>query len=208
MYRNKYQKGPFFTVFYSLGSKPLAHWTQQIKNGQCKQVTDADLNSSVLELVGRNVTTCFIYSPIYPFKSMGIRLPCVTFVIKNLQNYFTFEIEIRDNDNQLRRFQASNFLNRPRYSTSITQMPLRLDIGWNKIEIDLVDFTKRAYGTDYVETVGIRVNANVRLRRIFFSDRLYAENEKPEEYRLNGNIVNICNFKDNSGCDHIAGLNA
>lgn len=197
MYRNKYQEGPFFTVFYSIGSRPLAGWKPQIKNGHCKRVTDADLNSSVLELVGWNVTTCFIYAPIHPFKSMGIRLPCVTFVIKNLQNYFTFQIEIRDSDNQLRRFQASSFLNRSRYSTFLTQMPLRLDAGWNNIEIDLVDFTKRAYGTDYVETVGIRVNANVRLRRIFFSDRLYAEDEKPEEYRLNGNIVNNCSVKDN-----------
>lgn len=204
MYRNEYQKGPFFSVFYSIGSKPLAYWKQQIKNGHCKRVTDADLNSSVLELVGQNVTTCFIYSPIDPFKSMGIRLPCVTFVIKNLQNYFTFEIKIRDSDNQLRRFQASNFLNRSRYCTSITQMPLRFDTGWNKIEIDLADFTQRAYRTDYVETVGIRVNANVRLRRIFFSDRLYAEDEKPNEYRLNGNIVKNCNVNDSLGCDHIA----
>lgn len=204
MYRNEYQKGPFFTVFYSIGSKPLRCWKLQIKNGHCKRVTDAGLNSSVLELVGQNVSTCFIYSPIDPFKSMGIRLPCVTFVIKNLQKYFTFEIEIRDNDNQLRRFQASNFLNRSRYSPFITQMPLRLDAGWNKIEIDLADFTQRAYGIEYVETVGIRVNANVRLRRIFFSDRLYAEDEKPKEYRLNGNIVNNCNVKDNSGCDHVS----
>lgn len=186
MYRNEYQKGPFFTVFHSLGSKPLACWKHKIQNGHCKRVTDADLNSLVLELVGRNVTTCYIYSPIEPFKSMGIVMPCVTFIIKNMQNFFTFEIEIRDSDNQLRRFQASSFLNRSRYSMFIIQMPLRLDAGWNKIEINLDEFTQRAYGTNYVETVGIRVNANVRLRRIYFSDRLYAEDEKPEEYRVNG----------------------
>lgn len=204
MYRNGYQSGPFFPVFHSLGSKPLACWKIQNQNGRCKRVMDSDLNSLVLELLGRNVTTCFIYSPIEPFKSMGIVMPCVTFIIKNLQNLFTFEIEIRDSDNHLRRFQASSFLNRSRYSMFITQMPLRLDAGWNKIEIDLADFTQRAYGTNYVETVGIRINANVRLRQIYFSDRLYAEDEKPEEYRLNGNTVNNCNVNDTPGCDHIA----
>lgn len=63
-------------------------------------------------------------------------------------------------------------------------MPLRLDPGWNKIEINLADFTHRAYGTRYMETVAIRINANVRLRRIYFSDQLYAEEDKPHEYRL------------------------
>lgn len=66
----------------------------------------------------------------------------------------------------------------------LTQMPLRLDPGWNKIEINLADFTHRAYGTRYMETVAIRINANVRLRRIYFSDQLYAEADKPYEYRL------------------------
>lgn len=63
-------------------------------------------------------------------------------------------------------------------------MPLRLDPGWNKIEINLADFTHRVYGTRYMETVAIRINANVRLRRIYFSDQLYAEAEKPSELRL------------------------
>lgn len=66
----------------------------------------------------------------------------------------------------------------------LTQMPLRFDPGWNKIEINLADFTHRAYGTRYMETVAIRINANIRLRRIYFSDQLYAEADKPYEYRL------------------------
>lgn len=205
MFRDAYQGSKFFTIFHSIGSKPLSLWKQQIRNGHCKQITDSDLNSTVFELLSMTVTTCFISTPIEPFKSLGIKLRCLTLVIKNLDKYFTFEIEIRDSDNQLRRFQASNFLIRSRFSVFITQMPLRLDSGWNKIEIDLADFTRRAYGTDYVETVRIRVNANVRLRRIYFSDRLYTEDEKPEEYRLNGHIVNNCNQNElRAECSHIA----
>lgn len=86
--------------------------------------------------------------------------------------------------NQLRRFQASTFQPQTRNTVFLTQMPLRLDPGWNKIEINLADFTHRAYGTRYMETVAIRINANIRLRRIYFSDQLYAEADKPFEYRL------------------------
>ena len=63
-------------------------------------------------------------------------------------------------------------------------MPLRMDEGWNQIQFNLVDFTKRAYGTNYVETLRVQVHANCRLRRIYFSDRLYSEEELPPEFKL------------------------
>lgn len=184
MYANKYQKGGFFTVFYAIGRNPLKLWKCQARSGHCKRVIDEDLNSTVLELMGTNVSTCKISSPVEPYSSLGVKLPFITIVLKNMQKYCTFEIEVRDHENQLRRFQASNFQPNTRTNMFITQMPLRLDSGWNKIEINLADFTHRAYGTRYLETVRIRINANVRLRRIYFTDQLYSEEEKPLDYRL------------------------
>lgn len=46
-----------------------------------------------------------------------------------------------------------------------------LSNGWNQIQFNLADFTRRAYGTAYVETVRVQIHANIRIRRIFFSDR-------------------------------------
>lgn len=184
MFRNAYQKGGFLTVFYAIGGNPLKYWKCQTQSGHCKRIIDEDLNSSALELLGTNVSTCLITTPVPPYHSLGIKMPFITIIMKNLQKNCTFEIEIRDHENQLRRFQASNFQPHTRTNMFITQMPLRLDSGWNKIEINLADFTHRAYGTRYVETVRIRVNANIRLRRIYFTDQLYTEEKKPREYRL------------------------
>ena len=77
----------------------------------------------------------------------------------------------------------------PRQSTTrvtpcICTMPLRLDEGWNQVQFNLADFTRRAYGTNYVETLRVQVHANCRLRRIFFCDRLYADEELPNEYKI------------------------
>jgi hypothetical protein len=36
-------------------------------------------------------------------------------------------------------------------------------------------------GTNYVETLRVQVHANCRIRRIYFSDRLYSEEELPPE---------------------------
>ncbi|KAK6261822.1 hypothetical protein QUC31_007638 [Theobroma cacao] len=66
----------------------------------------------------------------------------------------------------------------------ICTMPLRLDEGWNQIQLNLADYTRRAYGTNYVETLRVQVHANCRVRRIYFSDRLYSEEELPPEFKL------------------------
>ena len=36
-------------------------------------------------------------------------------------------------------------------------MPMRLDDGWNQIQFNLADFTRRAYGTRYDEAVRVQV---------------------------------------------------
>lgn len=66
----------------------------------------------------------------------------------------------------------------------ICTMPMRLDEGWNQIQLNLADFTRRAYGTNYVETLRVQIHANCRVRRIYFSDRLYTEEELPPEFKI------------------------
>lgn len=74
-------------------------------------------------------------------------------------------------------------------------MPMKLDEAWNQIQFNLADFTRRAYGTNYVETLRITVHANCRLRRIYFSDRLYSEEELPPEFKLFMPLGNKTNKK-------------
>lgn len=63
-------------------------------------------------------------------------------------------------------------------------MPMKLDEGWNQIQFNLQDFTKRAYGTNFVETLSIQIHANCRIRRIYFSDKVYSEEDLLPEYKL------------------------
>ena len=35
---------------------------------------------------------------------------------------------------------------------------MRLDDGWNQIQFNLSDFTRRAYGTNYIETLRVEVD--------------------------------------------------
>jgi hypothetical protein len=44
----------------------LQIWDKQVKNGHIKRVTDPDIQSSVLEILGTNVSTNYINAPLDP----------------------------------------------------------------------------------------------------------------------------------------------
>ncbi|KAA3456917.1 cilia and flagella-associated protein 20 [Gossypium australe] len=225
MFKNTFQSG-FLSILYSLGSKPLQIWDKEVENGHVKRPHDDDIQSNVLEIIGSNIQSNFITCPADPAATLGIKLPFLVMIVKNLKKYFSFEIQVLDDKNVRRRFRASNFqvcksvnfsnttnifrfynfdciegveivianylvsqfcLNFQavtRVKPYICTMPLRLDEGWNQIQLNLADYTRRAYGTNYVETLRVQVHANCRLRRIYFSDRLYSEEELPPEFKL------------------------
>lgn len=98
--------------------------------------------------------------------------------------FFNFLYKILDDQHFYRRFRVSNFQSKTSVKPFCTTMPMGMSPGWNKIHFNLADFTRRAYGTSYMETVRLQIHANVRIRRIYFSDRLYQEDELPNEFRL------------------------
>ena len=183
LFRNTFQSG-FLSILYSIGSKPLQIWDSTVKNGHIKRITDQDIQSSVLEIMGTNVSTSYIVCPAEAKQTLGIKLPFLVMIIKNLKKYFTFEVQVLDDKGVKRRFRASNYQSTTRVKPFICTMPMRLDEGWNQIQFNLSDFTRRAYGTNYVETLKVQVHANCRIRRIYFSDRLYSEEELPPEFKL------------------------
>lgn len=65
--------------------------------------------------------------------------------------------KVLDDKNVRRRFRASNYQSTTRVKPFICTMPMRLDDGWNQIQFNLSDFTRRAYGTNYIETLRVQV---------------------------------------------------
>jgi len=187
MFKNSYQSG-FLSILYSIGSKPLQIWDKQVQNGHIKRITDQDIQSSVIEIMGTNVSTTYITCPasntIRSKNVLSIKLPFLVMIIKNMKKYFTFEVTVLDDKNIKRRFRASNYQSSTRVMPFICTMPMRLDDGWNQIQFNLADFTRRAYGTNYIETLRVQIHANCRIRRIYFSDRLYSEEELPPDFKL------------------------
>ncbi|GJP46243.1 hypothetical protein CLOM_g5551 [Closterium sp. NIES-68] len=183
MFRNTFQSG-FLSILYSLGTKPLQLWAKEEGEGTIKRVTDPDIQSSAIELLSPNIRTTLISCPPDPSAALGIKLPFLVLVLKPLDRFLSFEVTLMDDKNVKRRFRASNYQSTTRVRPFICTMPLRLEAGWNSLLFNLADFTRRAYGTGYVETLRVAVHASCRLRRIYFCDRVYSDDELPPEFKL------------------------
>ena len=186
MFRNTFQSG-FLSILYAIGSKPLQIWRRNINNGYVKRITDFEMQSSVIEICGANVSTCFLSCPTNPKQTLGIKMPFLVLLIKYLKKYFTFEVQVIDDKNVKRRFRASNYQSNTRVKPFICTIPMKLDEGWNQIHFNLTDFTRRAYGTNYLETLRVQIHANCRIRRIYFTDQLLSSKSIPAEYRAFNN---------------------
>ena len=55
-----------------------------MRNGHIKRITDPDIQSSVLEIMGTNVSTNYITCPVDAQKTLAIKLPFLVMIIKNV----------------------------------------------------------------------------------------------------------------------------
>lgn len=183
MQRNTTHRG-LITVMYSGHSKPLQLWDKKFKDGGIKEVKDFDVQGPVLEIMGDRTDDNYITSPVDYNKSLGIKFPILNMTIKNMKQYFAFQVQVLDDKNCKRRIYTSNFLNISDVKPFLCKVPLVMEDGWNQVQVNLAELIKRAYGTNYVETIRLQIHSSCRIRRIFFSDRLVSDDELPQEYKL------------------------
>ncbi|XP_013099823.2 cilia- and flagella-associated protein 20-like isoform X1 [Stomoxys calcitrans] len=182
---NTTQDSSCANILDSSVNHPLASWSiysqfKQAQNGYWKRVMDEDIKSKVVDIIGSNANTMYITTR----RRLGIKWQYLVLLIKNLHQRFAFEVKFIDDHHFLRCFRFSNFENHASVQPHCACMPLAMSHGWIRLHLDLADFTNRIYGTNYVETLGLQIYANVRIRRIYFTHQPCKESELPPEYCL------------------------
>lgn len=94
------------------------------------------------------------------------------------------QIQILDSENIRRRVRVSNYHTIKKLSTFMITMPFCMSEGWNQLNLNLAAITSDSFMTTYVETVRVQVHANCRLRRIYFSDQQYRDDQLPNAFKL------------------------
>lgn len=85
---------------------------------------DEEIQSMVLEIMGTNYATTYISTPVDPYRTLGIRLPFLVMIVKNMKKYFSFDLTILDDKDMHRRFRFSNSETRIRVGLVYTCIPM------------------------------------------------------------------------------------
>ncbi|KAL0278319.1 UNVERIFIED_CONTAM: hypothetical protein PYX00_000170 [Menopon gallinae] len=159
----------FLALLHSVKSQPLVLWEKKVRSGRVKRVTDEDLLSHALEMLAPKSATTSIRCPSNP--------------------------EILDDKEVRRRFCISTFFAVAEVKPFLCKLPLLLEEGWNQITLPLHETVRKAYRTNYLETLRVQIYSNCRLGRVYFSDRPYSEEELPKEFRLYQHCIKIRSSK-------------
>jgi hypothetical protein len=114
-------------------------------------------------------TGTWLSCPAPEWKALHLTLPHLVIVLKNFKRNFSFEVLILDNSGSRRRLSFATWFNggnTGRTLPFLAQVPLRLEIGWNEIHVDLRELTESLYKSRYVETLKVQIYANCRLRQV------------------------------------------
>lgn len=82
---------------------------QEEGEAHVETVADDLISSTVIELVSPNLSNTYITCPAQANRTLGIKLPFLVLIVKNLNKYFSFEVEVLDDKDEKRRFRASNY---------------------------------------------------------------------------------------------------
>ncbi|XP_066587065.1 uncharacterized protein [Prorops nasuta] len=182
--------GGYQSILYSISEKPLEYWSKKRSpTGHISKVVDNDLLENVVEIQdveGSSVANTYIACPSDSQQQLSISLPFLILIIKNLNLECRIKLQILDS-NQLRhyfQFHFSNSEDKYARNSTFSHIKVQLEPGWNRLELDLHNLTDTIFKSKYEKTERLQICANCRLRRIYFIDRRYGEQEIcPKLYR-------------------------
>ncbi|CAD1480062.1 unnamed protein product [Heterotrigona itama] len=172
----------YLSLLYSIGDKPLEYWSkQQSQSGRVRKILDSDLLENVIEIQDFEQPHGYgtsINCPSDSTQFLNVGLPILAVVIKNLNLNCRLQVQVADNQNCQHHFQFTNAETEKQNCRGvICRVRIRLESGWNKLELDLSSLTQTAFKQQYAVTRRVQISGNCRLRRVYFIDRHYEDEE-------------------------------
>ncbi|KAJ2746523.1 hypothetical protein GGI20_001298 [Coemansia sp. BCRC 34301] len=188
MLRGVYQSG-ILTVLNSASSNPLQLWAvaqpASVEGARIAVERDGDIGEDVVVLESTDLATTFITCPGAASEKLGMKLPYMFMLVKNMDRLFSFEVEALDDRGTVRRLRASNYEAGAMIKNGIGIVPLRLDENsWNYLTFDIALLLEGLFAAGYQETARVTFHASAKLRLVGFADRIVPEDQLPAELRL------------------------
>lgn len=108
-----------------------------------------------------------------------IQLPFFTIQLKDIGRFLGIELVVRTTDGQARHLLISNKHHAVRVASNAAVLPLVINMGWNKLTVDLADVCRRAFGVEFLTCRNVVLHASVRVARCYFEARPFEDCELP-----------------------------
>ncbi|XP_035701446.1 uncharacterized protein LOC118433548 [Folsomia candida] len=130
-------------------------------------------------------------------RSMAEDLPVINFILNDMECYSSVEItvvtintasiESGEYETKVRKIIARNFRSRTVITDNLLKVHFKLRSSWNNAYLNLEELVRDAWGDNYLVTKMVKINANTRVRRVYFSDQVYGVEDLPKEFVVDNN---------------------
>ncbi|KAI0980256.1 hypothetical protein GJ496_001054 [Pomphorhynchus laevis] len=138
----------------------------------------------VIKLQSTTTSDTSITIPKNRKQTLNIKLPVVSLYVRNFLEDFKIEIEIMDSKHETRIFRLGTYTRLVKCAPTYACLPLKWSEGWNLLTINLNDFCKQIFQTDFALCKRVSIHANCHLRQIFFSDKEYEQAHLPSDLSI------------------------
>lgn len=165
----------------------MTGWVSHVSSkgdGRINLVKDLEVKSHCAEITcsGDNETCAISFPDDAQF--IGTTLPWFTVHMKNLERFVAITVEFEDTSGRKKTLKFSNHQSVVRLSSDNASLPLELQPGWNKICVNLKDLAARVFKCRYAHCLRVKIHANCRLRRIFFSEQSCRNKDLPKSLQV------------------------
>ncbi|KAI9293339.1 DUF667-domain-containing protein [Neoconidiobolus thromboides FSU 785] len=176
------------TLYFTEGSKPLELWqlmATDSKDYELSLIHDTEIDAKVHQLIANDLSKVHLKCPANFANGLGLSLPHLVIILKNLNKEFSMEVKALDDKNRIRRIRVSTFQLEKRVTPEILCLKLDLEPSWNQVVLDLRSLIRKYYITNFKEVIQITLNPNCCIRRIFLCDQIsFSEQNLPAEFKL------------------------
>lgn len=171
-------------ILHADNERPLKLWDKKMRDGKLRRVNEPDMNGAVLDFSGKVPYINYLSCPADLKSQLCVKHPFLVLTVKPRDNsFFALDVQILDDTGTRRRFRFASGQVIFDVQTFYCRIPLVLEEGWNNIVLPLRHLTKEVYGTGYVETLRIQIYPSCKIKKLYFADKDYDEEELPKEFR-------------------------
>lgn len=138
-------------------------------------VYDEELEFEAVDILGKNACLNL---------RVKCSLPYLVLQVNDLDKFCSVDLTVVDMHRRVRKVSLTNRQTMTRVQDDSCSMPLVMVKGWNYVNLDLPDISRRAFGVDHKYCKCISIHGSLRVGKVYFQREVFDDSQLPEFLRV------------------------